>query len=209
MAPKNDTMHKFNELMVRLNRLLSNPSGIDKVLMTTQYTLALLPPSALSSTRSARINIPKLTSLISDIRMFMRLWGLVGIYTWGLSTLSASRPSPIEIAQVFANTCFQICENVAYLSSHGIVRIRKKTEGQLWLWSSRFWMAHVALEFVRLFGGGRRGKGWERALLSNCAYAPLTVHYSVEGGTISPEAIATCGSVAAVIGLQNEWRKTA
>ncbi|PWW79458.1 hypothetical protein C7212DRAFT_361940 [Tuber magnatum] len=208
MAPKNDTMQKFNEFMIRLNRLLSNPGGIDKVLMTTHYTLALLPPSALSSTRSTRISIPKLTSLISDVRMFMRLWGLIGIYTWGLSTLSASRPSPIEIAQVFANTCFQICENVAYLSSHGIVRIRKKTEGQLWLWSSRFWMAHVALEFVRLFGGGRRGKGWEREVLSNCAYAPLTVHYSVDGGAIGPEAIAACGSVAAVIGLQNEWRKT-
>jgi len=36
-------------------------------------------------------------------------------------------------------------------------------------------MVHVALEFVRLFGGGKRGKGWEREVLSNCAYAPLTV----------------------------------
>jgi len=43
-------------------------------------------------------------------------------------------------------------------------------------------MAHVALEFVRLFGRGKRGKGWEREVLSNCAYAPLTVCFPLYVG---------------------------
>lgn len=47
-------------------------------------------------------------------------------------------------------------------------------------------MAHVALEFVRLFGGGKRGKGWEREVISNCAYAPLTVCFP-------PFVVQPCG----------------
>ena len=80
----------------------------------------------------------------------------------------------------------------------------KRTETDLWLWSCRFWAAHVVLEFVRLYRERQirlmhseceksAGKGekvaaqggdrtWWAQLVLNLAYAPLTVHWSLEKG---------------------------
>ena len=99
-------------------------------------------------------HLKHLTSLISDVRIFMRLWGLFGIYEWLVSTL---REPPkdrtlrrIAYAQISANMLYQIFENLAYLGQHKVLPIRKDKQNSYWLWSSRFWMVHVVLEFWRL-----------------------------------------------------------
>ena len=99
-------------------------------------------------------HLKHLTSLISDVRIFMRLWGLFGIYEWLVSTL---REPPkdrtlrrIAYAQISANILYQIYENLAYLGQHKVLPIRKDKQNSYWLWSSRFWMAHVVLEFWKL-----------------------------------------------------------
>lgn len=173
---------------------MSTPSGIDKVLMTLSYTLQLLT-SQLPATSPLPAACRSLTSLVSDVRVFNRLWGLLGIYSWGHSLLQHP-PRDLTIrrivaAQVLANACFQVLENAAYLASHNVVSLGKRGQARLWVWSSRFWMTHVALEFWRLqrvrelrVDGTRRGlmgrdrreeEGWKRELVANCAYAPLTV----------------------------------
>lgn len=162
--------------------------------MTVSYTLQLLTPQ-LPPSSSLPSSFRALTSLISDIRIFHRLWGLLGIYSWGHSLLQHP-PRDLTIrrivaAQVLANAAFQVLENLAYLASHKVVPVGKRGQGRLWVWSSRFWMAHVGLEFWRLqrvremrVDGARRGimgsdrkedKRWKRELVANCAYAPLTV----------------------------------
>lgn len=209
-------------------RLMSTPSGIDKVLMTVSYMLQVLTPNLprgsllISSFRS-------LTSLISDIRIFHRLWGLLGIYSWGHSLLQHP-PRDLTIrrivaAQVLANACFQVFENVAYLASHQVVRLGKKGQGRLWVWSSRFWMAHVGLEFWRLqrvrelrmqkVSRGLLGRGdeeeeerWKREVISNCAYAPLTVCSFLalkfrDGYGAVMRCDADCDSLAALV--RQEW----
>ncbi|KAI9718355.1 MAG: hypothetical protein M1812_004076 [Candelaria pacifica] len=167
----------------RLNRILSTTSGLDTTLLTLSYTLTLLTstlpsltnlqiPSLLTTTKSHIQPIPTstrftrtisslrtLVTLISDIRIFLRLWGLLAIWSWGFSNYkNPPRDQVLKIIawlQIGANAVFQGLENGAYLSSHGIVDLGGggkggKREGKWWLWSARFWAAHVALEFGRL-----------------------------------------------------------
>ncbi|PBP18555.1 hypothetical protein BUE80_DR010682 [Diplocarpon rosae] len=161
------------------------------------------------------------STLISDFRIFARLWGLVSLYTWGKSTWTHgggdSIARGIVAAQVLINIAFQYLENGAYLASKGIVGWSEKKQGRAWLWSSRFWAAHVGLEFVRL-GRERvvRGKewkereeeGWWRELVVNAAYAPLTLHWSLEKGLVSEFWVGIFGSVAGIAKMREIWRQS-
>jgi hypothetical protein len=135
--------------------------------------------------------------------MFLRLWGLVGIYEWGKTSLHKPPKDAILktilFSQIMANTVFQICENVAYLNKLGLVNVGKRLEGQLWLWSTRCWAMHIFLDFVRLERESslraKKSRGvkllekmvkvddeeakvkeiWMKALISNAANMPLSV----------------------------------
>ncbi|KAI9776070.1 MAG: hypothetical protein M1835_005617 [Candelina submexicana] len=167
----------------RLNSILSTTSGQDTTLLTLSYTLILLtstlpslnslpisslriqksqPPSSSSPTSSRFLrtitSLRALADLISDVRIFLRLWGLLGIWSWGASVYrDPPKDRVLEMIawlQVGANAIYQGLENGAYLSSHGIFDLGGgkggKREAEWWLWSSRFWAAHVGLEFGRL-----------------------------------------------------------
>ncbi|KAL7267319.1 hypothetical protein RUND412_010098 [Rhizina undulata] len=252
-----------NAFISRVNRLMSTTAGADKALMTIAYTIQLVtpflgrlptlltiplptpiplflpPPSAATLERVGK-SLRALNSLISDVRIFLRLWGLFGIYEWGRSVfekpLKDKMLQAIAVAQVLANAAYQVLENAAYLAQHGVLPIGQRKQNKMWLWSSRFWMVHVGLEFVKLrrehtlrvnARKGRRGVfgrkdekeglstvdwaeewAWWRQVLSNCAYAPLTVHWSMEGGALSQPVVGALGTIAAIIGLQNAWGKT-
>ena len=80
-------------------------------------------------------------------------------------------------------------------------------------------MAHVGLDFMRLWrewekrekGDGREGEkewraNWRREMVVNMAYAPLTLHWSLERGIIGESWIGLLGSVAAISGLRVLWK---
>ncbi|CZT01083.1 uncharacterized protein RAG0_08887 [Rhynchosporium agropyri] len=180
---------------------------------------------------SARLKA--LSSLISDFRIFARLWGLLGMYSWGKQVWSQDGGDQVvrSIAgvQVLSNVAFQYLENMAYLSSKGVWDWSPEKQGKAWVWSSRFWAAHVLLDLVRL-GRERsvqrkvvRFKGreeeaekdeeefwarWRRQLVINLAYAPLTVHWSLEKGLVGEFWVGVFGSVAGLAGLRELWRKS-
>lgn len=102
--------------------------------------------------------------------------------------------------------------------------MNKRTETDLWLWSCRFWAAHVCLEFVRLYRErqlrllqqekekceekttgvteGGMGNKWWAELVMNLAYAPLTVHWSLEKGLgFRDVEIGYLGVIAAVASI--------
>jgi hypothetical protein len=196
-----------------------------------------IPPSRLLITAK---RLKALSTLISDFRTFTRLWGLIGIYKWGRSTLLDPPEDAIlrqiTYAQVLSNIFFQYFENGAYLSSKGVLGWSPERQGRAWRYSSRFWMTHVALNFVRLYREtvlrANRGteeqkrtdgpKGdvitdrdqaawlakWRKDLATNLAWAPLTVHWSLENGLVSEFWIGLLGSVAGITGLRVLWKNT-
>lgn len=239
--------------IARLNRLLSTSSGIERVLSFLYYLctllapqlsrasllltiklptpvplLALTPASATLATTSTRLR--RLAAKISDVRMFLRLWGLVGMYSWGKDTLHNPPKDAVEqalvLGQVAVNVAYQVMENVAYLSSQKILGIEKRVQARLWLWSTRCWFAHIVLEFLRLerVRSRREGKkslltsreeektaaeNWWKAWITNAANAPLSIHWSLADGLISDTAVGAFGTVGAVISLRDAWNKCA
>ena len=201
-------------------------------------TLIATVPAPPHTARIARLmdSSRSLASLISDFRIFFRLWGLLGIYSWGKSTyLAGPKDSMIKVliwTQVISNVFYQILENGAYLSSKGVLKWDKAKETQWWLWSSRFWAAHVALDFGRLgrtwwlqqqekiATAGDDGEKqlkvrnteneiWWREAVVNAAYAPLTLHWSLEQGVVSEAWVGFLGMVTGIIGLKEQWKTTA
>lgn len=160
---------------------------------------------------------------------------MLGIYKWAKSVFDPENGKGkdtvlkrIEYAQVLVNMCFQYLENGAYLSSKGVFGWDEKRQNRAWIWSSRFWMAHVVLDFGRLGRelvlrreiGSRIGEGgeataleeskwraaWGREMVVNSAWAPLTAHWSVDGGLITDFWVGLCGTVVGVLGMRQRWR---
>jgi hypothetical protein len=189
----------------------------------------------------------KFADLISDYRIFVRLWGLLGIYAWGRATyLNPPKDKAIEIItwiQIAANIAYQYLENGAYLAQHGILNgpawigeEGMKRQTRWWVWSSRFWAAHVALEFVRLGYTWKKQHAtasitlqdeqepnpmksydedaekvralWWKDAVANGAYAPLTVHWSLEEGCVTDGWVGFFGTVAGFAGLKELWKDT-
>jgi hypothetical protein len=191
---------------------------------------ASIPTSRLLVTAQ---RLKALSGLISDFRIFARLWGLLGLWAWGKAVVV--NPSKdkvlarIAYAQVLVNVFYQYLENGAYLSSKDALGWSSEKQGRAWVWSSRFWMAHTALDFVRLWRewqirrGEKEGKEdekvkekseeawrgfWRKQLVVDMAYAPLTVHYSLEKGLMGEFLVGLFGSVAGLTGFRYLWRNT-
>lgn len=50
---------------------------------------------------------------------------------------------------------------------------------------------------------------WWREVYVNAAYAPLTVHWSLEKGCVSEAWVGILGSVAGLVGFRELWKETA
>lgn len=139
-------------------RLLSRTSTLDTTLLTVSYTLrllhAILARTPLFSLSQLTTSLTPLTAIFDDFRVFLRLWGLFGIYSWGVSIYLTSPANGIVRAitwgQVVACALFQGLENSAYLAEKGVVRWEKERIARVWIWSARAWCAYVALELARL-----------------------------------------------------------
>jgi len=206
---------------------------INRAISLPPNTTLLIPTSALPSSNLLTVSrrLKALSALISDYRMFTRLWGLLAIWRWGKGVFVESTESDLILkriseVQVIANIFYQYLENGAYLSSKGVLGWSKERQGRAWVWSSRFWMLHVGLDFVRLGReivlrkekeqkseveeeGEREWKAkWRKDMVVNLAYAPLTVHWSLEKGLVTEFWVGLLGSVAGWTGLKVLWHST-
>lgn len=136
--------------------------------------------------------------------MFMRLWGLLGMYQWGAGTLRDPPADPVVrgliLGQVAVNTCYQVLENLAYLNQHALLGFSKRTEGRMWIWSTRCWVAHITMDFIRLQRVRATRKGvvtekeetaWRKSWLCNMTNMPLAVGLVLAVGV-------SCADVAVV-----------
>lgn len=225
-----------HRLSVAANALVEKASTTLLPGETLIAALAAAPSSRLVRTSKS---LRALADLIADFRIFLRLWGLLGIWSWGAATW---REPPqdrvlraVAWAQVLANAVYQAMENAAYLGSHGVLRMSEATQNRWYAVSSRFWMAHVVLDFGRLArmrqlrhrrgdrvgvekeerdGAGKvqmvkeEAKWWSEAYV-NAAYAPLTVHWSLEQGCLSEAWVGFLGTIAGLVGFKERWQETA
>ncbi|CAI9636797.1 unnamed protein product [Alternaria burnsii] len=205
------------------------------VLLPGETLIATLPAPTTTKVIAQVVGSSKaLSDVISDFRIFVRLWGVLGLYTWARETYRDPLPQSVsrkeKILRVLTwsaiTSCvgFQVLENGAYLSSKGALTtaswtgdVGKARENTWWLWSSRFWAAYV--------GGDREKEDkiqaeermraqklenwlWWKDLASNLAYAPMTVHWSMEKGLLSDWGVGACGMVAGGANLADAWRRS-
>ncbi|KAK9377917.1 uncharacterized protein V1513DRAFT_435570 [Lipomyces chichibuensis] len=205
----------LRHVYTQLSSLLNYFGGVTVV----SADVAVPPPSV-------SVRMRTLSSLISDIRIFHRLWGLVGLLRWAIATLQSPPKDAllkaVAFAQVASNILYQPLENIAYLGSHEIIPVSKAKINRLWVVSSRLWAAHVILEFVRLGrekylarkDAEKKAESktadtlWRRQLVVNAAYFPLTIHWSLETGVLSDLAVGALGTIAGGARLIPLWMQS-
>ncbi|PGG98780.1 hypothetical protein GX51_06640 [Blastomyces parvus] len=176
-----------------------------------------------------------LSALLSETRTTLRLLGLLSLWSWGSATLKSPPADPllrtVAYAQVAVNVVYQVLENVAHLAGKGVVSRRAVERwgsvGKWYVWSTRAWLGHVLLEFVRVWreyvlardrrrrrrrggGGGDREKigedegegemqvrGWKKSIVNSLAWLPLCVHWSFEDGVGVPDKMVGVLSMTA------------
>lgn len=228
----------------------------DGILLPGETLIASLPAPTSTKLIAHVVGSSKASAaVISDYRIFVRLWGVVGLYTWARSTYLAPLTKEAERkdkvlrgltwAAIASCIGFQVLENGAYLSSKGSLTtaswagdVGKARENKWWVWSSRFWAVYVGVELMRLaitryyrdsaplleaVDGEKEDKIqreeqikarkledwlWWKDLVSNVAYAPMTLHWSMESGLLSDCGVGACGIVAGGALLVDAWRKT-
>ncbi|KAH0544363.1 hypothetical protein FGG08_001504 [Glutinoglossum americanum] len=210
---------------------LAVATQVDGKLLPGETLIATISQDPKSGLALTSKRLRALSDLVADFRIFMRLWGMLGIWKWG-SELWKEPPKDrvlkcIAWVQVGAGVAYQYLENGAYLAQHGVIGLDARRQTRWWVWSSRLWMAHVALDFGRLWRErmtreviwdseekegkiqrAKREEKWWREAYINAAYAPLTLHWSRENGAVGEMWVGILGSIAGIIGFREMWRST-
>lgn len=169
-------------------------------------TASSSPPSEKTKKKTPAEEAPllALSSLVSETRFTLRLLGLVSAWKWG-SDAVRSPPKDrvlraIAFLQVLTYVLYQSLENLAYLASKGIAgkRLVDRWGGGVdawYLWSTRAWLGHVVLDFIKL--------GRESALLSKAKEQQQAINY-----TPAADEIATTTTTTLLDSVKKKKKKT-
>ena len=130
-----------------------------------QTRLSLLARLRQSNTPKATPSKPTqspllaLSSLCSETRYTLRLFGLIQLWTWGSSTLKSPPSDPVirtvTYLQVLVNLFYQVLENGGFLASKGVIpqRFLDRLGGinKWYIWSIRAWFGHIFFQFIVLW----------------------------------------------------------
>ncbi|KAH8653633.1 hypothetical protein BX600DRAFT_440698 [Xylariales sp. PMI_506] len=145
----------------------------------TSTSRVLFPSTSTAVLLLASKRLKALSGLISDVRTFSRLWGLLGMYFWGRGIFLRLREAALarkqaaaaggnadvattgpsinkvelsfSITQLIALVGYQALENGAYLSSKGVLGWQPETMKRATLLSTRLWGSYIAIKLVELF----------------------------------------------------------
>jgi hypothetical protein len=128
-------------------------------------------------------------------------------------------------AQLLSCAAFQVLENGAYLSGRGVLGWTPAQQGRAYVVGARFLSVYTAIELGRLLAEfvARRDRDYSKASAEeraefdalrrsaaiNMAWAPLAVHWSVEGGFLTDLVVGAGGCIPGVIQMRKLWRETA
>jgi hypothetical protein len=177
-----------------------------------------------------------ISALASDARTITRLWALLGMYFWGRRLIiqpkadgkakqTGALDKTIAWTQFISCVIFQGLENVAYLGQRNVLTLTPASIGAAYKWSVRFWALFVGIELGRLVierlekqKNGRDAAtaeykewdlGWKKTFARNLAWAPLTVHWSMQQGFASDAMIGFLASIPGAIQMRDLWKNTA
>ena len=186
--------------------------------------------NALSTLTSEARTISRLWALLG-----MYFWGR-GLFAKILSSskqpkdekdAAAAAPASSKIETAISLTQLSLCvalqtlESGAYLSSKGIMSWTPATQGWAYKWSVRFWAMYIGVELGKLGAQGLCSGGavtttkaekdeWRGKLIRNLAWAPLTLHWSVDGGVgLNEGIVGLLGSIPGLIQFRELWASTA
>lgn len=223
------------QLRVLAERLAANAS---KSLRPGETIVTAMPMTPVT-TRLADLHASTkgLSAVVSDVRIFLRLWGLLGVWAWARSTYYNGPKDAVLRAitwgQIAVNTGYYVYEHSAYLASKNVIRdISAQKQGRWWLISGRFFAGHVLLDFIRLWRVSQMSKEnqvmratagekedkiaikqeeslWWRQFSVDAAYTPLVLHWSLAQGFVNDSWYGVLGTFAAAVGFREAWRQTA
>ncbi|KAK5664334.1 hypothetical protein OQA88_555 [Cercophora sp. LCS_1] len=179
--------------------------------------------------------LKNLSNLLSEARMILRLWALLGMYFWGKGLVQKAIASwrgastekegekesktgtVINWARLLLCVALQGLENGAYLSQRGVLGWSPKQQGSAYKWGSRFWAAYIGIELGRLLSEGTGGKKvyeaaetaeWRKKVARNMAWLPLTLHWSTDTGLVSEPWVGFLASIPGIIQMRDLWAET-
>ncbi|VUC26515.1 unnamed protein product [Clonostachys rosea] len=134
----------------------------------------------------------------------------------------------LESLQHVSMILFHLCEGAACLASKRILTLPSKTQTRLSFAAVRAWAAFTFLDLARgaieyrkmkkrgevtspeeQKEGGKDMQQWRSQFLINMAWAPVTVHWGVDGGLL-PDSLASLLAVYATSGIfKDVWKQTA
>ena len=135
------------------------------VTFTSENIIGASPVIGVALNLAARLN--NASALLSDVRTFGRLWGLLGLYFAAKKLLVSLKSKPageksadakaesrfdaiLSVLQIASLISFQAAENIVYLSSKKILGFSPQTQGRLAKISVRSWALYIGMELGRL-----------------------------------------------------------
>ncbi|KAK4167563.1 hypothetical protein QBC43DRAFT_310975 [Cladorrhinum sp. PSN259] len=213
-----------------LTVLTSLPRGTTLVLSTPSK-----PPTSAALALLVAKRLNALSALMSEARTILRLWALLGMYSWARGLIrksfssssssdektkekSSKAATALEYVRLLLCISLQTLENGAYLSYKGVLGWSPEKQAKAYKWSSRFWAAFVGIEIGRLAAQRFASKEgvktaeakttWNKSMAKSLAWAPLTVHWSTNKGLVSDGVVGLLASIPGIIQMTDLWAKS-
>jgi hypothetical protein len=202
---------RLRKLLRRVSQIMATEMDGSLSMMGYSSLLASYLLGRLKTKSSVATALRSWYSMISDFRMFLRMWGTVATLEWAVDTIAdPGSDDPLikgcTYIQAVSGILYQVLEDVAYLSSKKVIPLSAAHEGKIWVVSCYFWALHVQLELIKLVRQKLAGeKGLVKQFFVNLAWLPLTVHWSTERGFLDDGGVGLFGVCASVPSHLPAW----
>lgn len=165
------------------------------------------------------IHLKKISSYLSDIRIFNRLTDSIKYMPWIIDEYALFR-SPgsavpkmdrfINLLQSLNCLVLELLENAGWLTEHDWVGTLDNNYWciETYIWCSRVWGAYLLIEIVELFRRtpvSKWDKTWKIAVFKQMIQVPLVVHWSLYEGCLTPFWVGLCGCGASWWDFRTMW----
>ena len=170
--------------------------------------------------------------LCSEVRMFIRLFGLLKIWA-GMKNAYLNPPKDIVIrllswGQLISMGTYLVHENGFYLATKGVLKgwtaekLGSTFRRAIWVF-----FAYLCMDYARLLRVWqlreqasatsekeekleleKQDAAWWRSLKVDLSYSPLCFHWGNEGGLVSDTVVGLLGASAGFQGFAEAWRQT-